>query len=69
MKKYGWIIVRLYNFLGEKYRPVGHVFPDGSYTGYIYVYPTRDCARVTLHKLKDDFSHFKIKRVLVEVID
>lgn len=63
-KNRGWIIAEKYKHKGTRYRPIGSVYPDGSYTGYIYVYPTKRCAEIALGWLSSNFrSNFVILKI------
>ena len=66
-KSKGWIIAQEYKYDGvSKYNPVGKVYPDGSYSGFIYIYPNKKCAELSLMKLRH-FKNMVIKKVTVKI--
>lgn len=52
--KLGWVLAYPYRYLGQtKYHPLGRILSDGSISGYIYIYPTKDCAKIAMQNLSD----------------
>jgi len=67
-KTKGWVIIQEYKYNGIRNNPLGYIYSDGSYSGYVYIYPSKKCAEISLLKAQKNFKNLKIKKIECKII-